>query len=65
MVILGFDHYIINGDGSQRSDVQISMPNNDVDYAYYMQTAVVAGQFYLFGGMIDVQNVSLFIFLKN
>ena len=42
---------MINGDGSRRSGVQLTFPNNDDEYALYAQPAVVAGQLHLFGGM--------------
>ena len=42
---------MINGDGSRRSGVQLTFPNNDDEYAVYAQPAVVAGQLHLFGGM--------------
>ena len=43
--------FMINGDGSRRSGVQLTSPNNDDDYALQAQPAVVAGQLHLFGGM--------------
>jgi hypothetical protein len=57
------DSYIINGDGSQKSDVQITLPNNVDSYTYFARSAVVAGQLHLFGGSnVDVRKVSLLLF---
>ena len=67
MVILSSlsDSYIINGDGSHRSGVQITSPNDYNDYTHDMVSAFVAGQLYLFGGKnVDSRKVNLFLFLK-
>jgi len=42
---------MINGDGSRRSGVQLTFPNDNNDYAKKAQPAVVAGQLHLFGGV--------------
>ena len=55
--------YIINGDGSQRSDVGITSPNNVDIYTRNAQSVVVAGQLHLFGGVYaDSRKVNLFLF---
>ena len=55
--------YIINGDGSQKSDVQITSPNNIDDYARRARSAVVKGQLHLFGGYKgDYRKVRLLFF---
>jgi hypothetical protein len=58
--------YIINGDGSQRSDVQISSPDSSNDYAPHAQPAIVADKLHLFGGAsTDYRKVSLFSSFQN
>ena len=59
---------MINGDGSRRSGVQLTFPNNDDEYALYAQPAVVAGQLHLFGGVVANRKVikkSFYIFYLN
>ena len=62
--------YVINGDGSQRFDVQLTAPavdNSDL-YVKSARSAVVMGQLYFFGGNgIDDtrKKVSLFLFFSN
>ena len=58
--------YIINGDGSQRSDVVITSPNNVDNYTRNAQSVVVAGQLHLFGGVYaDSRKVNLFLFFSK
>jgi len=49
---------MINGDGSRRSGVQLTSPNNDDDYALQAQPAVVAGQLHLFGGVVANRKIA-------
>ena len=56
--------YIINGDGSTISSVQLTTPNNVDNYAERALPAVVAGQLYLFGGVAgDNRKVRLIFFI--
>jgi len=48
--------YIINGVGGPPSFLNITAPNNDPEYTRYAQSAVVAGQLYLFGGLSDEED---------
>ena len=52
MVILGTlsDSYIINGDGTSISSVQIRAPGNINDYTNGARSAIVSDKLYLFGG---------------
>merc|ERR1712127_1410 len=50
--------FIINGDGSRRSGVQLTFPNNNDDYAYRAMAAVVAGQLHLFGGLSEYRKIA-------
>jgi len=49
--------YIINGDGSQRSDVQIASPNSSNDFVAHAQPAIVADKLHFFGGVNDYRNI--------
>ena len=51
--------YIINGDGSQRSYVQITMPNSPWDSVAFAQPAIVADKLHFFGGVADYRQVTL------
>ena len=59
MVILGSlrDSYFINRDGSTKSAVQLSAPDDMDDYARRATSAVVADQLYLFGGWRGLRKV--------
>ena len=61
------DSYIINGDGSQRLDVQITSPDGaSADYAAHAQPAMVAGKLHLFGGWTgDDRKVSRFSYFHK
>ena len=51
--------YIINSDGSQLSDVQITSPNSLNDYVAFAQPAIVADKLHFFGGVSDFRQVTL------
>merc|ERR1712127_653401 len=50
--------FMINGDGSRRSGVQLTFPNDISDYTLYAQPAVVAGQLHLFGGLSEYRKIA-------
>jgi len=52
------DSYVINGDGSTKSAVQINTPNDVHDYTKYARSAVVADQLYIFGGDVDSHKIA-------
>ena len=52
--------YIINGDGSQSTAVQLTSPNNLDSYTRNTRSAIVGGQLYLFGGNRGDENTQLF-----
>lgn len=65
MILSSLDKsYNINSDGTMRSPVAITAPNSDVNYSKYAQSAVVAGQLYLFGGDGDNRKVDNFNIFK-
>jgi len=53
------DSYIINGDGSQSTAVQLTSPNNLDTYTRNARSAIVGGQLYLFGGNRGDENTQL------
>jgi hypothetical protein len=70
MVILGTlsDSFIINGDGTSISAVQISAPGNTNDYTSGARSAIVSDKLYLFGGEgVDTsyRKVTIFRLLRN
>ena len=70
MVILGTltDSYIINGDGTSISSVQISAPGNINDYSMGARSAIVSDKLFLFGGDgVDTsyRKVKIFHLLRN
>ena len=44
------DSYMINGDGTSTSSIQIGAPGNNDDYTSGARSAVVSNNLYIFGG---------------